>query len=104
MLRVRGIDAKAPDERRFRIEDDGRPASEASLKLVALYTRRLFAENEIAGGCRAASDGILVLELPATDTTYFYDGIVFAALDAFNNPNKNPTITGLPRAGDAPGK
>jgi hypothetical protein len=103
VLKVRGIAAIGQQERHFRIEDDGRPASEASLKLVAFYTKRLFAENEIAGRCRAAADGILVLELPSTDTTYFYDGIVFAALDVFNNPNKNPTITGLPPADGSAG-
>jgi hypothetical protein len=27
--------------------------------------------------------------------TFFHDGIVFAALDAVNNPEKNPTITQL---------
>jgi hypothetical protein len=95
VLKVRGIDTVGKRQRHFRIEDDGRLASEASLKLVAFYTRRLFAENEIAGECRAASEGVLVLEVPETDSTYFYDGIVFAALDAFNNPNKNPTITGI---------
>ena len=95
MLKVRGIEASAQRERHFRVEDDGRPAAEASLKLVAFYTRRLLAENELVGSCRAVSPGLLVLELPETDSTYFYDGLVFAALDAFNNPNKNPTITAL---------
>ena len=94
MLKVRGIDAIGERERRFRIDEEEHPASEASLMLVALYTRRLLAENELAGDCRAASAGTLVLELPAGDVTYFYDGIVFAALDVFNNPEKNPTITG----------
>ena len=96
MLKVRGVQTVGERERHFRVEDDGRPAAHASLKLVSLYTRRLFAENEIAGECRATAEGILVLELPDTDKTYFYDGIVFAALDAFNNPNKNPTITAPP--------
>ena len=83
-------------QRRFRVEEDGKPAGEASLEQVVVYARRLLAENELAGDCRADSQGILVLDLPETDSTYFYDGLVFAALDAFNNPNKNPTITGLP--------
>ena len=93
MLRVRGIESIGDRERRFRIEDSGRAASEASLQLVSLYTRRLFAENEIAGECRATAEGVLVLQLPDADKTYFYDGIIFAALDAFNHPNKNPTLT-----------
>ena len=90
---MRGIESLGDRERRFRIEDAGRAASEASLQLVSLYTRRLFAENELAGECLAAPGGILILKLPDSDKSYFYDGLVFAALDAFNNPNKNPTIT-----------
>ena len=93
VLRVRGIESLGDRERRFRIEDDGRAASEASLQLVSLYTRRLFAENELAGECLAASGGILILRLPDTDKSYFYEGLIFAALDAFNHPKKNPTIT-----------
>jgi hypothetical protein len=95
MLKVRGIEATQQRERLFRVDEEDRPAPESALKLVAFYTRRLLAENELAGNCRAASDGLLLLELPETDSTYFYDGLVFAALDAFNNPNKNPTITAL---------
>lgn len=93
VLRVRGIESLGDRERRFRIEDDGRAASEASLQLVSLYTRRLFAENELAGECLAASAGTLILRLPDTDKSYFYEGLIFAALDAFNHPKKNPTIT-----------
>jgi hypothetical protein len=96
VLRVRGIESVGDRERRFRVEDNGRAASEASLQLVSLYTRRLFAENEIAGECRATAEGVLVLQLPDADKTYFYDGIIFAALDVFNHPKKNPTITTPP--------
>ncbi len=100
MLKVRGIEPAGERDRRFRIDEDGRPASEASLKLVAFYVRRLLTENELDGGCRVESDGVLTLDLPETESVFFYDGLVFAALDAFNNPNKNPTITGLkPPAG-----
>jgi hypothetical protein len=96
VLKVRGIEGDGKGERRFRIEDDGRPASEASLQLVALYAKRLLAENDLAGGCRAVAAGMLALEVPEADPSYFYDGVVFAAIDAFNNPGKNPTITNLP--------
>ncbi len=96
MLKVRGIEAEGVRQRRFRIEQDGSPAPEPHLEQVATYARRLLAENELGGDCRPAGAGILLLELPETDNTYFYDGIVFAALDAFNNPSKNPTITRLP--------
>jgi hypothetical protein len=96
VLKVKGIEAVHGRQRRFRIEQDGQPAPDSHLMQVAIYARRLLAENELVGDCRAASEGVLLLDLPDTEGTYFYDGIVFAALDAFNNPNKNPTITGLP--------
>ena len=96
VLKVKGIEDVHDRRRLFRIEQDGQPAPDSDLRQVAIYARRLLAENDLLGDCRAASDGSLLLDLPDTERTYFYDGIVFAALDAFNNPNKNPTITGLP--------
>jgi hypothetical protein len=39
--------------------------------------------------------GLLALNVRSSDRTFFHDGIVFAALDALNNPEKNPTITQL---------
>ncbi|HEX7254039.1 MAG TPA: hypothetical protein VF376_14255 [Thermoanaerobaculia bacterium] len=104
MLRVREIESVGQSLRRFRIEDDGHAASPASLKLVSLYAGRLLAENEVPGECRADGEGALVMEFPPSDTTFFYDGIVFAALDAFNHPNKNPTITDLAPVRDPPKK
>ncbi len=35
-------------------------------------------------------------DLPAEGASFFQDGIVFAALDVYNDPVKNPTISGLP--------
>ncbi len=96
MLKVKGIEDVHDRQRLFRIEQNGQPASDSDLRQVAIYARRLLAENDLLGDCRTASDGRLLLDLPDMERTYFYDGIVFAALDAFNNPNKNPTITGLP--------
>src|SRR5262249_54445952 len=52
------------------------------------------AENELSAECGAVSEGLLALVLPETDNGYFYDGLVFAVLDVFNNPGRNPTITG----------
>jgi hypothetical protein len=104
VLRVRGIESVGQSQRRVRVEDDGRAASPASLKLVSLYAGRLLAENELPGECRADGEGVLIMEFPPTETTFFYDGIVFAALDAFNNPNKNPTITDLAPVRDPPKK
>jgi hypothetical protein len=95
VLKVIGVEPGGAQQRRFRINENGKPASETSLKLVAFYVRRLLTENELDGGCRVVTEGMLALDLPPTDSVFFYDGLVFAALDAFNNPNKNPTITGL---------
>jgi hypothetical protein len=96
VLKVKGIEDVHDRRRLFRIEQDGQPAPDSDLRMVAIYARRLLAENDLLGDCRAAPGGSLLLDLPDMEKTYFYDGIVFAALDAFNNPNKNPTITGLP--------
>jgi hypothetical protein len=36
------------------------------------------------------------LNVRVSERTFFHDGIVFAALDAVNNPEKNPTISQPP--------
>ena len=36
---------------------------------------------------------MLALELPEAKRTFFHNGIVFAALDAVNDPVRNPTLT-----------
>jgi len=95
VLKVKGIEAVGTRQRRFRVFDDGQPAPDSHLAQVATYARRLLAENELEGDCRPAPEGVLLLDLPETESTYFYDGIIFAALDAFNEPAKNPTITGF---------
>lgn len=50
-------------------------------------------ENALAGRFRALGPGLLALELPEVERTFFHNGIVFAALDAYNDPVRNPTLT-----------
>jgi hypothetical protein len=77
----------------FEIAVDGSPASEAEVALVARFASQLLRENDLAGEFRSAGDGLLELRLGASERTFFHDGIVFAALDAVNDPVKNPTLT-----------
>jgi hypothetical protein len=54
----------------------------------------------LAGRFVPAAEGSIALELPAAERTFFHGGIVFAALDAFNDPVKNPTLTLLAEPGE----
>ncbi len=92
MLRCRGIENR-PDRAIFRILHDDQPALPQSVTQVARLADVLLRENELAGRFVADSDGTLALELPEGKRTFFHNGIVFAALDAFNDPVKNPTLT-----------
>ena len=65
-----------------------------SADIVSLWGQQL--PNKLGRLLRREQTRLRPLEIPEADPTYFYDGIVFAALDAFNNPGKNPTITDLP--------
>jgi hypothetical protein len=60
---------------------------------VARIAELLLRENELPGRFLVAGPGVLALELAAGQRTFFHNGIVFAALDAFNDPVKNPTLT-----------
>ncbi len=60
---------------------------------MARLANLLLRENSLAGGFRAHGPGQLALELAEGERTFFHNGIVFAALDAYNDPVKNPTLT-----------
>ena len=83
----------APGKRIFVIEDEGEPASGEALDRLASIACRLIQENGLPGDFEVFGEGLLVLNLRASDRTFFHDGIVFAALDAVNDPNRNPTLT-----------
>lgn len=95
MLRVTGMRDGAAHERLYAVEEDGAPASVESLTRVARFGTHLLEENGLAGAFRVAEEGALVLDLSSAERTFFHEGIVFAALDVYNNPLRNPTVTRL---------
>ncbi len=64
-----------------------------SLERVARIAGVLLAENRLDGAFRVAGAGLLALDLTRSERSFFHTGIVFAALDAVNDPVRNPTLT-----------
>jgi hypothetical protein len=95
MLRCKGIDSGGPDRSFYAVADGGAPAP-----LDARAANVLLAENRLAGRFVARGPGLVELELPHDDRTFFHNGIVFAALDAVNDPVRNPTLTMMAAEGD----
>ena len=93
MLRYRGIVSDEPERSVFRILDGDDPASTEALERVARIAGILLSENELAGAFAVRGPGELGLELGRADRSFFHNGIVFAALDAVNDPMRNPTLT-----------
>ena len=69
------------------------PASVESLERVARIAELLLRENDLPGRFLVAGKGLLALQLAAGERTFIHNGIVFAALDAYNDPVRNPTLT-----------
>jgi hypothetical protein len=93
MLRYKGIASDEADHCEFRILDGDAPAARAVVERVARIAAVLLTENELGGSFRVAGPGLLALDLPKAERNFFHNGIVFAALDAVNDPVKNPTLT-----------
>jgi hypothetical protein len=93
MLKVKSMRDVSPGKRVFVIEEDGEPAATEKIGRVASIADRLLQENDLPGEFQPFDVGLLALNVRANERTFFHDGIVFAALDAVNNPEKNPTIT-----------
>lgn len=91
-LRCRAIESR-PDRGVFHIVLDEKPAPPEALAQLVRVADVLLRENELLGRFVADGDGALALELPEGKRTFFHNGIVFAALDAVNDPVKNPTLT-----------
>ena len=85
----------SPGKRLFVIEHDGEPAPKEFLQRIATICRRLLKENELPGEFAVFDVGLLSLDVRASDRSFFHDGIVFAALDAVNDPGKNPTLSSI---------
>ncbi len=95
MLKIKAIHDETPDARLFAITSDGIPSPEAEMERVARLASHLLKENELDGMFRCVGAGVLALDVAASKRTFFHDGIVFAALDAVNDPVRNPTLTML---------
>ncbi len=94
MLKIKSI----RDEgllRLFEIQADGAAAGSDALVSVARIAARLVEENELPGSFETLPGGVLVLNLAPDRRSFFHDGIVFAALDAVNDPVKSPTLNRL---------
>ncbi|MCA1583097.1 MAG: hypothetical protein LC796_17260 [Acidobacteria bacterium] len=94
MLKIKSIRDEGP-RRLFEIHTAGSPAAAEALGGVARIARRLVEENELPGAFEVLSEGTLALELEPDRRSFFHDGIVFAALDAVNDPVKSPTLNRL---------
>jgi len=95
MLKVREIQDQGAEKTVFRLaDDDAKPAAATLQRLVAVATR-LLAENELDGYFRVSGEEEVSLELPFSSRNILHDGILFAAIDAVNDPVKNPTLTFL---------
>jgi hypothetical protein len=100
MLRCKGIDSGGPERSFYSVFDGETPAAAAMVERVARAANVLLSENSLAGRFAVAGPGLMSLELARGDRTFFHNGIVFAALDAVNDPVRNPTITMLAARGD----
>ena len=92
-LRCRGIDSEDAARSVFHVMEPAGPATLESLERVARIAQLLLRENDLPGLFVVSGPGRLALELPAGERTFFHNGIVFAALDAYNDPVRNPTLT-----------
>ena len=93
MLRCTGIEPDGRERSEFRILEEDALAAPEALERVARIAEVLLRENTLSGRFAVAGPGVLTLELPENERTFFHNGIVFAALDAVNDPLKNPTLT-----------
>ena len=93
MLRCKGIETGGPERSHFRIFEEDRPAATEALERVARLGDILLRENRLAGRFAVAAPGLLALDVSEAERTFFHNGIVFAALDAVNDPVRNPTLT-----------
>jgi hypothetical protein len=106
MLKVKSIRDAPADLRVFEIVSDGAPASAEELARVVRVATQLVEENQVGGRFTAGSDGLGLIELHISPSrrTFFHDGIVFASLDAVNDPVRSPTLTRLASEAAKPGK
>ena len=97
LLKIKGIEDVGEDRRIYSITADGGPAKAETLDSVARIASRLVRENELPGSYRSGDGSSIVLELAELNRSFFHDGIVFAAIDAVNDPVHSPTLTRIAR-------
>jgi hypothetical protein len=102
MLRVSTMRDDERGRLRYSIVNGGEPALQEHLARVAGFGNRLLQESGLEGSYSTPEAGVLLLEVSPPSRTFFHEGVVFAALDAFNDPTRNVTIT-QPAVGDEPG-
>ena len=76
----------------FRVLEDCVRASDDMVRRLLVVAGKLLLENGLPGSFRAGAAGQIVLQIGSAGQAYFYDGILFAALDVLNDPNRNPTL------------
>jgi hypothetical protein len=80
----------------FRVLEGGAPGAPDVLRRVVVVAGRLLEENELPGSFAVGTGpGEILLTIGTAEQAYFYDGILFAALDVLNDPNRNPTLVRL---------
>ncbi len=93
MLKVREIRDDGPTRTRFRLgAGGGAPPPETLSRLVAV-AGQLLTENGLSGTFRRSGPSEVVLEVDEGARHFLHEGILFAALDAVNDPIKSPTLT-----------
>jgi hypothetical protein len=102
VLRVSAMRDEETGGIRYTVVDGSAAGPQEHLAKVAGFGNRLLEENGLLGTFSSPEAGVLLLQVTVSDRTFFHEGIVFAALDAFNEPTRNVTIT-QPSIGDDDG-
>ena len=100
MLRCKGIESETKERCLFRITEGSESAGSEGIERIARLADVLLRENGLPGRFRAEGPGLLALVLAEPQRTFFHNGIVFAAIDAVNDPIRNPTLTLSARQGE----
>ena len=92
MLRCKGVESDEPERASFASSRTSEPRRPKALSRVARIGDVLLRENCAPGRFVATDRGCSRSCSRPGKRTFFHNGIVFAALDAINDPVKNPTL------------
>jgi hypothetical protein len=93
MLKVREISDDGPTRTRFRLGEGGGPPTPQTLSRLVAVAGQLLTENGLHGAFRQSGPSEVTLEVDESARHFLHEGILFAALDAVNDPVKSPTLT-----------